>query len=435
VDETKHLTESPLEAFASSIGPGQVRRGRERDAVDGVVPESVVTATSTKDVAVCVAECSKRGLAIVPLGGGTAIRFGNKPARYDTKLSLAGMSRATARNPEDLTVTVDAGIPLSHLNRLLAGDGQRVALDADAAHRSTLGGLAAADHRGRLAFRYGSPRDQILGMTVVDGRGRELRIGGKVVKNVAGYDLTRLFVGSYGTLGVITEITIRTYPVASSTADAVFEFDDALSVDAARSRIFASRLPLAGFDAEADVKGGSGNWRLRCLLEGSAEEVDHQVERIERLAGTPARTRIEIEDTSSFSEPEGTRSLHTDDESIAVRVSANPAAAVSLIERARTALAERFDTIRVDGRLGTGLFRLSTSAGRSTEALAFVRTVEKLCEPDPRARVVTETASAELKSTLDVWGGVVPGFHLMKRIKQKFDPSGILSPGRFVGRL
>jgi glycolate oxidase FAD binding subunit len=363
VDEAKHLTESPLEAFASSIGPGQVRRGRERDAVDGVVPESVVTATSTKDVAVCVAECSKRGLAIVPQGGGTAIRFGNKPARYDTKLSLAGMSRATARNPEDLTVTVDAGIPLSHLNRLLAGDGQRVALDADAAHRSTLGGLAAADHRGRLAFRYGSPRDQILGMTVVDGRGRELRIGGKVVKNVAGYDLTRLFVGSYGTLGVITEITIRTYPVASSTADAVFEFDDALSVDAARSRIFASRLPLAGFDAEADVKGGSGNWRLRCLLEGSAEEV------------------------------------------------------------------------RVDGRLGTGLFRLSTSAGRSTEALAFVRTVEKLCEPDPRARVVTETASAELKSTLDVWGGVVPGFHLMKRIKQKFDPSGILSPGRFVGRL
>ena len=256
-------------------------------------------------MAVCVAECSKRGLAIVPQGGGTEIRFGNKPARYDTKLSLAGMSRATARNPEDLTVTVDAGIPLSHLNRLLAGDGQRVALDADSAHRSTLGGLAAVDHRGRLAFRYGSPRDQILGMTVIDGRGRELRIGGKVVKNVAGYDLTRLFVGSYGTLGIITEITIRTYPLAPATADAVFEFDDARSADMARGRIFASRLPLAGFDAEADVTSGSGNWRLRCLLEGSAEEVEHQVERIEQLTGTPARMRIEIQDTSSFSRTRG----------------------------------------------------------------------------------------------------------------------------------
>jgi glycolate oxidase FAD binding subunit len=435
VDEAKHLTRSPLEAFAASIGPGQVRRGRERDAVDGLVPESVVTVTNTNDVAACVAECSKRGLAIVPQGGGTAIRFGNKPARYDTKLSMAGMSRVTARNPDDMTVTVDAGIPLSHLNRMLAGDGQRVALDAATAHRSTLGGLAATDHRGRLAFRYGSPRDQILGMTVVDGRGRELRLGGKVVKNVAGYDMTRLFVGSFGTLGVITEITIRTYPLAPATVDAVFEFPDARGVDEARARIFASRLPLAGFDAEADSRNGAGDWRLRCLLEGSSEEIDHQVERLEELTGTPARERIEIEDGSSFAEPEGARPVHADDETVAVRVGANPAAAVALIESARTALAGKFDAIRIDGRLGVGLFRLSAATDRSTDALSFVRTIERICDADPRARAVTEIAAAELKPTLDVWGGVVPGFHLMKRIKRKFDPAGILSPGRFVGRL
>lgn len=433
--EAKHLSRSPLEAFAETIGPGQVRRGRERDAVDGTIPESVVTATSTKDVVACVAECSKRGLAIVPQGGGTAIRFGNKPSRYDTKLSLAGMSRVTSRNPEDMTVTVDAGIPLSQLNRMLAGDGQRVALDTGAAHRSTLGGLAAADHRGRLAFRYGSPRDQILGMTVVDGHGRELRIGGKVVKNVAGYDLTRLFVGSFGTLGIITEITIRTYPLAPATTDAVFEFPDARGLNAARARIFASRLPLAGFDAEADSKNGSGDWRLRCLLEGTADEIDHQVERLEQLAAMPADARIEAEDGSSFSEPEGSRPVHADDETIAVRVTASPTAAVPLIESARVALADKFDAIRVDGRLGTGMFRLSAAPERSTDALFFVRTVEKVCGADPRARTVTEIASAELKPTLDVWGGVVPGFHLMKRIKRKFDPSGILSPGRFVGRL
>jgi len=437
VDRSKHSSggnssASPIDAFSACVGPGQVRRGRERDAVDDVIPESVVTAANTKDVEVTVHECLARKLALLPHGGATQIAFGNKPKRYDVKLSLSSMRRVTARNPDDLTVTVDAGIPLSHLNEILAEDGQRVALDAGAARRSTLGGLAATDHRGRLAFRYGSPRDQILGMTVIDGRGRCLELGGRVVKNVAGYDLTRLFVGSFGTLGAITQITIRTYPLAAIAADLIFCFDSATDADEARGRIFASELPLAGFDAKADISAKSEGWQLHCLIEGNAAEIAYQNTRLARLCGREPTDR----DVGALdSSPSSARCVHTDDESVAVRVSASPATAIALVEKARVSLAERFPAVRIDGHLGSGLFLLSCHTGQSTDALAFVRTIEKICTEFAGSHTVTELAPAEIKTTLDVWGGVAPGLHLMKRIKQKFDPSGIFSPGRFVGRL
>jgi glycolate oxidase FAD binding subunit len=424
---------SPIDAFSACVGPGQVRRGRERDAVDDVIPESVVAATNTKDVEVTVHECLARNLALLPHGGATQVAFGNKPKRYDVKLSLSAMRRVSARNPDDLTVTVDAGIPLSHLNEILAEDGQRVALDAGLARRSTLGGLAATDHRGRLAFRYGSPRDQILGMTVIDGRGRRLELGGRVVKNVAGYDLTRLFVGSFGTLGAITQVTIRTYPLAPITADLVFCFDSATDADEARERIFASELPLAGFDAQADITTESVGWRLRCLIEGNAAEIAYQNTRLAGLCGREPTDRVEVNalDSSTSS----ARCVHPDDESVAVRISASPSTAIALVEKARASLATRFSAVRIDGHLGSGLFRFSCHAGQSTEALAFVRAIEKTCKEFAGSHAVTELAPAEIKTTLDVWGGVVPGLHLMKRIKQKFDPCGIFSPGRFVGRL
>jgi glycolate oxidase FAD binding subunit len=438
VDEPKHssggnLSASPIDAFSACVGPGQVRRGRERDAVDDVIPESVVTAANTKDVEVTVRECLARKLALLPLGGATQIGFGNKPKRYDVKLSLSAMRRISARNPDDMTVTVDAGIPLSHLNEILTEDGQRVALDAGASHRTTLGGLAATDHRGRLAFRYGSPRDQILGMTVIDGRGRRLELGGRVVKNVAGYDLTRLFVGSFGSLGAITQITIRTYPLAAIAADLIFSFDSATDADEARGRIFASELPLAGFDARADISTKSEGWQLRCLIEGNAAEIAYQNTRLARLCGREPTDRLEIDALASSTSI--ARCVHADDESVAVRISASPASAIALVEKARVSLAGRFPAVRIDGHLGSGSFRFSCHTGQSTDALAFVRAIEKTCTDFAGSHTVTELAPAEIKTTLDVWGGVVPGLHLMKRIKRKFDPCGIFSPGRFVGRL
>jgi FAD/FMN-containing dehydrogenase len=172
-----------------------------------------------------------------------------------------------------------------------------------------------------------------------------------------------LFVGSFGTLGAITHITIRTYQLAAITAYLTFCFDNATDADKARGRIFASDLPLAGFDARADISTKSEGWQLRCLIEGNAAEIASQNTRLAGLCGREPTARLDADALDSS--PSSPRCVHVDDESVAVRISASPATAIALVEKARGSLAERFPAVRIDGHLGSGSFRLLTHCYRT----------------------------------------------------------------------
>jgi glycolate oxidase FAD binding subunit len=416
-------------SIAASFGPGQVRYGRDTDAVDGLVPAITITARTEADVVTVIDEARGGGLAVVAAGGGNLLSVGNLPDAYDIRLSTTGLSSAIERRPDDMTVTVEAGVTLGRLNRLLAADGQRVALDPASPDDRTMGGLVAAADTGGLHHAFGGPRDLVLGMTVADGAGRLLALGGQVVKNVAGYDLVRLFTGSFGTLGVITSVTLRTHPLPVHAVRMTFEFATAADLAQASAAITASELPLASLDFHANVLAADGAervaWHLVALAEGTAGEIGYQRERLDHLARRPGVALRE----------DAVSPVHaTGDDAVVVRAGVAPSEAVDLAASVVEAARARCDSVRVAGRLGDGLVRVSATPNVPVDALALIRIVAAVVA-DRRGRAVLERAPVAAKTDLDVWGGPPAGFRLMQELKNRFDPDGVFARGRFVGGL
>jgi glycolate oxidase FAD binding subunit len=332
------------------------------------------------------------------------------------------MNRVIVRNPEDMTVTVQAGSTLYELGRALDLDRQRLALDAEEPQRATLGGLVAANAGGGLAYGFGLPRDLVLGMTVVDGSGRTLRLGGRVVKNVAGYDLVRIFTGSFGTLGVITELTLRTHPAPELAMTVDARFPRARDVESARAAIFHSELPLAAFDMEVDTSGPVSRWTLVLRLEGTRAEAAYQAHRCIDLCAGGVTT-----ESSEWHSPFGRR-RH---ENVAVRSAQLPDRIVAYVERLSTELGRPH---RIAARLGDGAVRVFASTEKEDDARAIVTAVRRVASVHG-SNAVIECLPAPLKASIDAWGDPPEGFALMRGLKKGFDPDGVLARGRFIGGL
>ncbi|HVM97236.1 MAG TPA: FAD-binding oxidoreductase, partial [Candidatus Acidoferrales bacterium] len=181
-------------------------------AIAGMAPSAVLYPASVANVGDCLATAHELGLGIVPVGNGTQLGLGNPPRRYDAALSLRSLRRIVAQEPGDMTVTVEAGCTLAELNSRLSTAGQWLPLDPPCPEHTTVGGLIATDAWGPSRFSQGKVRDLLIGISVVLADGRAVHGGGRVVKNVAGYDLMKLFAGSFGTLGIITEATFKLRP-------------------------------------------------------------------------------------------------------------------------------------------------------------------------------------------------------------------------------
>jgi glycolate oxidase FAD binding subunit len=327
------------------------------------------------------------------------------------------------KHPEDMTVTVEAGVSLSRLNHILAEHGQRIALDHAMPERATIGGIVAADSTAGLCYGFGTPRDLVLGMTVVDGQARLLHVGGKVVKNVSGYDLPRLFTGSHGTLGIIASVTLRTHPLPDSSRRLRVNLPSANDLDRVRTALFASHLPLVSFDFVRDIH--DPNWGLIIRVEGTAREVDYQTAQVERFA------EVEAEPVADEASPVG----GVKHAQVVVRILAAPSGCVAVADRVVEALREKdAGHTTVAGRLGDGFIRTCTVEDDVRKALGLVRTIVDTASA-MGSHCVVERAPVEIKRLLDVWGERPNGFALMRRVKEKFDPAGILSPGRYVGKL
>src|SRR5574338_934537 len=192
-------------ALARSISPAQVS-DCELDAVtvDGMRPHLVVAPTTEAELAGVLAQAHAFGLSAVPYGAGSHITMGNIPSKYDVAISMRELSRIVAHEPADLTVTVEPGVRLSHLQAVLREDNQFLPLDPPCAH-ATIGGLIATAAQGPMRYAFGTVRDWLIGVRVVHADGRVSKAGGRVVKNVAGYEMTKLHCGSLGTLGLISE--------------------------------------------------------------------------------------------------------------------------------------------------------------------------------------------------------------------------------------
>jgi glycolate oxidase FAD binding subunit len=295
--------------------------------------------------------------------------------------------------------------------------------------------VVATGTAGPLRLRYGTPRDLLIGITVVRPDGRVAHSGGKVVKNVAGYDIGKLFAGSLGTLGLITEATFRLHPLASLSAYVTRHYDDATA--AAEAVVAAAASPLQAAAAEIERDGPGAPVQVGILLEGTPDGVSERAERMAALLGHGAQTALT---------PPGWW---------AARGEAAPGAVGGTLIRVAfwaTELRRVLDAIElvaietqlrpaVGGSAGAGVLYVSLDAGEDADQVAiFIRALRAATghggvqDPGALARgsVVVLTAPAAVQASVDMWGPV-PGLDLMRAVKRQFDPANTMAPGRFAG--
>ncbi|MBV9087747.1 MAG: FAD-binding oxidoreductase, partial [Acidobacteriaceae bacterium] len=215
-------TQTAWTAIAEAIGRDHLRGPSPGDALDGITPSIVAEPADTDQLARALHAAAAGGLAVIPRGGGTKLGWGNRPSRADLIISTARMNRVLEHAWADMTATAEAGCTVAQLQATLAQHGQRLAIDPLWPERATIGGILATNDSGALRVRYGSLRDLIIGITVVLPDGTVARSGGKVVKNVAGYDLPKLVTSSLGTLGIITQAIFRLHPLPKNSRTITF---------------------------------------------------------------------------------------------------------------------------------------------------------------------------------------------------------------------
>jgi glycolate oxidase FAD binding subunit len=349
---------------------------------------------------------SEEGLAVVPRGAGTVLGWAPAPTACDLVLDLSGMNRVLEHQAGDLIVAAEAGTPLAHLQESVAGAGQRLALD-EVVPGTTVGGLLAANLSGPRRMAYGTARDLVIGVTVVRADGVIAKAGGKVVKNVAGYDLGKLMVGSYGTLAVITSAYFRLHPVPQAAAWVTTTCSSpTAATQVVHDAVHSQVVPAA---VEIDAAPGALT-TVSVLLEGTTVGVAGRVERMLRTCGADA--------TAGEAGPGPGYPGSPDQPLLKLTCQLS---SVTQIAQTATELG-----LHVRGSAGTGVLYATASEG--VDLAAALDRLRAETAAAGGATVVLRGAPPGV----DAWGQA-PGLDLMHAVKDRFDPQHRLSPGRFVG--
>jgi glycolate oxidase FAD binding subunit len=414
----KEASQELWKDIAGALGAEHVRDASAADTVAGVQPEKVVEPVSAEELARVLRMANAAGIAVVPRGGGTKIGWGNPPTRADLVLSTARLNRVLEHAWADMTAIVEAGCTVAQVQSTLARHGQRLAIDPLWPERATIGGMLATNDSGSLRVRYGSLRDLIIGITVALPDGTLAKSGGKVVKNVAGYDLPKLVTGSLGTLGVVTQAIFRLHPLPKNSRTMTFEPATAEALNQILLAILDSQMAFTGLQFRASQQGKP---QLDVRFDGTPTGIDAQVEQARKLAAA-AREVDSPSDAWHSAE-----SLWAGCEAAVIaKISVLPAhfeKVCALV--AATGL--RWSVVAQG--IGVGWLRLD---GADTALGAAVQAIRKQLA-DAEGSVITYGCPPALKNRLDTWGVTGDEHALMLRVKRQFDPAGTLNPGRFVG--
>jgi glycolate oxidase FAD binding subunit len=443
-------THAFFRSLADIVGSAHCLTGADRGAfvVEGRTPCAVVFPGTVKEAGRVVATAAEADVAVIPWGGGTQMGLGAPPRDGALVVGTRRLTRIVEHEPGDLTATVEAGLTMEALQAALAAKGQWVSLDPPFPARATLGGVLAANASGPRRHLYGTARDLVIGLRVVGADGTLVRSGGKVVKNVAGYDLVKLYIGALGTLGLIAEATLKLRPIPEADQVCWAVFGDLAAAGRAVRAVMASDLvphslelldPVTGAACGADGVPAGGA-ALVLGFDGLATTVAWQLDEAGRLlAGAGAAGVTVLDGPGSAAMLARARDVRAAvPEPLAVARAALPPAQVAPF------LGEAAASVRAAGlrlasaaHAGAGIVTLLLAPGEgdtrgsagAVKALALLRDQTRAAGGE----LLVEWAPLAVKEEVSVWDGPGPAVRLMQAIKSRLDPKGIMNPGRFVG--
>lgn len=417
-------TSSFEENLRAVVGTENLRAASAADGFSGVLPQFVAEPKDEKQLATALSIANEAGIAVIPRGGGTKLDWGNPPQNAQLIVSTARLNRIVEHAWADLTATVEAGCTLRSLQQTLAQHGQRLAFDGLWPERATIGGVLSTNESGSLRLRFGALRDLIIGVTIALPDGTLASSGGKVVKNVAGYDLPKLVTGAFGTLSIITRAVFRLHPLPRATKSFSFAGENSQAVQQRILAIQDSQLAhtalqircAAGEPPSADI-----------LFEATEAGLAAQESQLRKLLGS---TRVELSSEDVWN---ARQNLWDSPTNITL---------LSKISLLPTNIAKTLDSLQsignsqnVNSRLvlqatGVGMLRLE---GTPPQLSATAEQLRGELQSRGGSLVVLRRP-AELYS-IDVWGGAGDTVPLMRAVKHQLDPRNTLNPGRFVGRI
>ncbi|MHB8485473.1 MAG: FAD-binding oxidoreductase [Candidatus Acidiferrales bacterium] len=420
--------------------------------VDGVRPSAAARPGTAEEVAELVKLAVAEKLAVIPMGARTKLGIGMPPARYDLAIDMTRLDRVISYDPGDLTLSVEAGIPLAKLAATLTEHKQFVPLAVPFYERATIGGTLASGVDSALRQMYGTARDFVLGMEFVTGDGVLAKSGGRVVKNVSGYDLHKLMLGAIGSLGIVTRVNLKTFPLPAESrswlagftrVEEAFAFVDSIRksplapqtleiFDGPAAAIMDAQLPIDQTEWSVAISA-AGNERV---LERSAGDL----QTMSRNANAAAFCALDGSTAASLLTaireiPMLTANKFTD--GVIAKITTRPTQMAETVQLLKNTAAERGLPCGVFARgVGVIYFALLPKESHATtmeRVTQCAKEIVSVAEKNNRGMIFR--SPLELKREMNIWGEAREDFPLMQRVKQAFDPHGIFALGRFVGGL
>jgi glycolate oxidase FAD binding subunit len=419
----------------------------ERYSVEGKRPNIVVLPRTIEEISEIVRLASVESLTIIPWGGGTKIGLGKEPCSIDVVLSTRRINRVIEHESSDLVAITECGIPLKEFQRILRDKNQFVAIDPPHLDSgATVGGIIATNDSGPRRLRYGTIREFLIGIKVVRSDGSIVKGGAKVVKNVAGYDLPKLYVGSLGTLGIIVEATFRLYPVPefSQTFMASFSTLEELQ-QAVNSVLNSSLVPTCletlnpnladAISGKLNLNLSMGRYALALRMESVEKAVREQIAKVKDICEEKGGNGILVDSKTEKDLWQEIREFPWSMTTVGSRAVCKASVLINDVPRVFRELEElsRNSGLRAlaSARAGNGVI-ISSLEGEVPALVEAVSSLRHLAI-SLDGTLVVQDAPHDLKSQVDVWGELGKPLRLMERLKSLFDPNSIFNPGRFVG--
>lgn len=436
------------EALAAIVGkvnvcPWDLLDDRWKSQVQSALaPNSAVVGrvmpTTTAELAAVVAYAQQHRYPILSCGSGSKLAWGGvasaaTPATPWMVVSTERLNRLIDHAVGDLTVTVEAGMRFAELQAILAQAGQGLAIDPTFPKQATIGGIVATADTGSLRQRYNSVRDMLLGIAFVRADGQVAKAGGRVVKNVAGYDLMKLFTGSYGTLGILTQLTLRVYPLPSASQTLVLTGEPTAIAQLSQAILQSALTPVSLDLLSASViqhLGLGDRVGLVVRFQSIAASVQEQVSKVMALGQSLQLTStslVEADETALWQQLQERMTEPTHPDAIACKIGIQPSQAMVLLQINQLSLPGCYAQIHAASGLGRLFMEMNTS-------LDQLQQMRSICQ-EHQGFLSVLMAPLALKQQLDVWGYTGNGLEVMRQIKQQFDPDSLLNPHRFVGRI